>query len=199
MEEEINMTESMLNKKNKNIKINVNNSDLKESKNINYDNHEGSKMNDYLEIEGKEGEPREGEDPGKRNKEINQLHEKIKRYKSKYKINKEKANKALAELNKIYLEKYNLENIFKDCVNTTKKNYFNRKLKENKSYKIKNRTGLGKYGYKINLTTKYEDFLPGDKQSTLENFLFNEEVYNLVKDVIFKHPFGNSKKNENTK
>ena len=199
MEEELNMTKTMLNKKNNNIKINVNNSDLTESKNINYENHEGSKMNNYIETEGKEGEPGEGEDPGKRNKEINQLHEKIRRYKSESKINKEKANKALAELNKIYLEKNKLENIFKDCVNTTKKIIYNRKLKENKSYKIKNKTGLGKYDYKINLTTKYEDFLPGDKQSTLENFLFNEEVYNLVKDAIFKHPPGSSKKNENAK
>ena len=114
MEEELNMTKTMLNKKNNNIKINVNNSDLTESKNINYENHEGSKMNNYIETEGKEGEPGEGEDPGKRNKEINQLHEKIRRYKSESKINKEKANKALAELNKIYLEKNKLENIFID-------------------------------------------------------------------------------------
>ena len=40
--------------------------------------------------------------------------------------------------------------------------------------------------------------MPGDKQNTLENFLFNEEVYNLVKDAIFKHPPGH-KKNENAK
>ena len=123
MEEELNMTKTMLNKKNNNIKINVNNSDLTESKNINYENHEGSKMNNYIETEGKEGEPGEGEDPGKRNKEINQLHEKIRRYKSESKINKEKANKALAELNKKKKKKNKLENIFKDCVNTTKKNY----------------------------------------------------------------------------
>ena len=90
MEEELNITKTMLNKKNNNIKINVNNSDLTESKNINYENHEGSKMNNYIETEGKEGEPGEGEDPGKRNKEINQLHEKIRRYKSESKINKEK-------------------------------------------------------------------------------------------------------------
>ena len=196
MEEELNMTKTMLNKKNNNIKINVNNSGLTESKNFNYENQEGSK--NYLETEGKE-EGGEGEDSAKKFKEINQLHEKIRRYKSESKINREKANKALAELNKIYLEKNKLENIFKDCVNTTKKIIYNRKLKENKSYKIKNKTGLGKYDYKINLTTKYEDFLPGDKQSTLENFLFNEEVYNLVKDAILKHPPGSSKKNENAK
>ena len=83
----------------------------------------------------------------------------------------------MAELNKVYLEKNKLENIFNDCVNQTKKLIYNRKLKDNKSYKIKNKTGLGKYDCKINITTKFEEFLPGDKQSTLENFLFNEEVF----------------------
>ena len=199
MEEELNMTKSMLTKKNNNIKINVNNSDLGESKNFNYENQEGSKINNFVDTEGKDQEGGEGNISQKKYKEINQLNEKIRRYKSEVKINKDKANKALAELNKIYLEKNKLEIIFKDCVNTTKKLIYNRKLKENKGYKIKNKTGLGKYDYKINLTTKYEDFLPGDKQSTLENFLFNQDVYNLVKDAIFKHPPGSNKKNENAK
>ena len=69
-----------------------------------------------------------------------------------------------------------LENIFKDCVNITKKIIHNRKLKENKSYKIKNKTGLGKYDYKINLTTKYEDFLPGYKQSALTFYLMKNII-----------------------
>ena len=197
MEEELNMTKTMLNKKN-NIKVNINNSNLTESKNMNNENIETSKNNNYIENEGKEDEIGT-ENNLKKSKEINQLHEKVRRYKSEVKINKEKANKALAELNKIYLEKNKLENIFNDCVNATKKIIYNRKLKENKSYKIKNKTGLGKYDYKINLTTKYEEFLPGDKQSTLENFLFNEEVYNIVKDAIFKHPYNHNKKNENAK
>ena len=197
MEEELNMTKTMLNKKN-NIKINANNSNLTESKNMNFDNQEGSKNDNFNDIEGRETEG--GTDGFKKNeKEINLLNEKVRRYQVEAKLNKEKANKALSELNKIYLEKNKLEIIFQDCVNTTKKAIYNRKLKENKSYKIKNKTGLGKYDYKINLTTKFEDFLPGDKQSTLENFLFNEEVYNLVKDAIFKHPPGSQKKNENTK
>ena len=192
MEEELNMTKTMLNKKN-NIKININNSNLTESKHINLDNLEGSKSNNFIETEGDTDGFR------KNDKELNLLNEKMRRYKSEAKSSKEKANKALSELNKIYLEKNKLENIFQDCVNTTKKIIYNRKLKENKGYKIKNKTGLGKYDYKVNLTTKFEDFLPGDKQSTLENFLFNEEVYNLVKDAIFKHPAGSQKKNENAK
>ena len=196
MEEELNMTKSILNKKN-NIKVNVNNSNLTESKN----NFEGSKSNNYAESEIKEKDGTGGmsEDSTKKNKEINLLNEKLRKYKSEVRINKEKAQKALAELNKIYLEKNKLETIFSECVKATKKIIYDRKLKDNKSYKIKNKTGLGKYDYKVNLTTKFDDFLPGDKQSTLENFLFNEEVYNLVKDAIFKHPHGNNKKNENAK
>ena len=196
MEEELNMTKTMLNKKN-NIKAS-NKSNITESKNINLENQEGSNIDNYNDLEGKETEG--GTDGFHKNeKEINLLNEKIKRYKIEAKLNKDKANKALSELNKIYLEKNKLENIFQDCVNTTKKVIYNRKLKENKGYKIKNKTGLGKYDYKVNLVTKFEDFLPGDKQSTLENFLFNEEVYNIVKDAIFKNPPGSQKKNENAK
>ena len=51
MEEELNMTKTMLNKKN-NIKININNSNLTESKNFIYENQEGSK--NYMKTEGKE-------------------------------------------------------------------------------------------------------------------------------------------------
>ena len=35
--------------------------------------------------------------------------------------------------------------------------------------------------------------------STLENFIFNDDVYNFVKDAIFNHPPGNNKKNESVK
>ena len=201
MEEELNLTRSMLNKKNnKNAKINSNNSNINESKNNNnYENQEGNNNNNYMDIEKKDAEVGTMDDMDKKNKEIFQLNEKLRRYKSEAKIYKDKAHKALAELNKVYLEKNKLENIFNDCVNQTKKLIYNRKLKENKSYKIKNKTGLGKYDCKINITTKFEEFLPGDKQSTLENFLFNEEVFNFVKDAIFKHPPGNNKKNENAK
>ena len=192
MEEELNKTKSMINKNN--IKIDISNSNLIGSK----INLERSKSNYYIESEGNHID-RMSQDSNKKNNEINSLNEKIKRYKSEAKLSKEKAQKALTELNKYYLGKNKLENIFNDCVNATKKIIYNRKLKENKSYKIKNKTGLGKYDYKIYLTTKYEEFLPKDKQNTLENFLFNEEVYNFVKDAIFKHPHENKKKNENIK
>jgi len=190
MEEELNKTKTLLNKQN-NIKANINNSNLTESR-----TQEGNKTYNFEDLE--KGR-KIGEDPAIKIKKINELYEKVKRYKSEGKFFREKWQKDSAELNKKYLERNKLENIFNDCVKATKKIIYNRKLKDHKSYKIKNKTGLGKYDYKVDLTTKYEEFLPGDKQSTLENFLFNEEVYNLVKDAIFKHPAKNNKKFDKAK
>jgi len=194
MEEELNMTKSLLNKQN-NKKVNDNNSNLTESKN-NIENQEGNKTYNFEDIE--KGR-KIGEDSNIKFKKINELYEKVKRYKSEGKFFREKWLKDSAELNKKYLERNKLENIFNDCVKATKKIIYNRKLKDHKSYKIKNKTGLGKYDYKVNLTTKYDEFLPGDKQSTLENFLFNEEVFNLVKDAIFKHPDRNNNRHDKAK
>ena len=162
------------------------------------DNKEGSKSNNYIESEAKEQEENQALATDIKDKKIFELTEKMKKYRNEARINKEKAHKALAELNKNFLEKNKLENIFADCVNETKKIIYKRKLKDNKSYKIKNKTGLGKYDVKISFTTKYEDFLPGDKMSTLENFVFNDDVYNFIKDAIFNHPPTN-KKNESVK
>ena len=164
--------------------------DTLEKKIILGDNQEKNKFN------LNESEPK---DMDAKDKEIYELNGKLRKYQNEAKILKEKAHKASAELNKTYLERNKLENIFNDCINATKKIIYNRKLKDNKSYKIKNKTGLGKYDIKIDFTTRYEDFLPGDKMSTLENFLFNDEVYNFVKDAIFKHPQSSNKKKENAK
>ena len=131
--------------------------------------------------------------------DINSLEEQLRRSKTELKREKERANKALVSLNKIYLERNKYEGIFQNCVEETKKIIFNRRVKENKGFKIKNRTGIGKYDWKINLSTKFEDFLPSDKLNTLENFIFNEEVFNLVKDIIFSKPKKNGKTLENSK
>ena len=113
---------------------------------------------------------------------------------------KEKVNKTLSDLNKIYLNKNKYEEIFNNCVEETKKIIFNRRAKENKGFKIRNRTGLGKFDFKVNYLTKFENFLPTDKLNTLENFLFNEEVFNMVKEIIFSKPKRKILRNvENTK
>ena len=112
---------------------------------------------------------------------------------------KERANKALSGLNKLYLEKNRYEEIFQNCVEETKKIIFNRRVRENKGFKIKNKTGVGKYDYKVSYSTKFENFLPSDKLNTLENFIFNDEVFNMVKEIIFSKPKKKIKNIENTK
>ena len=121
------------------------------------------------------------------NADVNNLNSLLKKSKIETKKVKEKANKAIAELSKIYLEKNKLESIFQNCVEETKKLIFNRKMKENKIYKIKNNTSLFKCDndHRVNFSTKFEEFLPSDKQKTLEKFIFDDEVYNIVKDIIF--------------
>ena len=116
------------------------------------------------------------------------LEEQLIKTRIELKREKERANKALYELNKMYLEKNKYELIFQKCVEETKKMIFNRRVKENKAFKIKDRTGIGKYDYKVNLATKFDNFLPTDKINTLENFIFNEEVFNMVKEIIFSKP-----------
>ena len=136
----------------------------------------------------------------RRNQEIFLLNEQMRRLRYELKKEKERSHMALGELNKIYLERNKLENIFIDCVEETRKIIFNRKLKENNGgYKIKQRVGVGKYDYKMNLKTKYESFLPSDKQSILENFVFNDEVSNIIRDAIFTRPKKEKERLENTK
>ena len=169
-------------RKYKNIN-NINNEDGEDAKLIRTDTN-STQVNEY----------------DRRNQEIALMNEQIRRLRNELKKEKERSHMALGELNKIYLERNKLENIFIDCVEQTRKIIFNRKLKENNGgYKIKQRIGGGKYDYKMNLITKYESFLPTDKQSILENFVFNDEVSNIIRDAIFTRPKKEKEKFENTK
>ena len=169
-------------RKNKNLN-NINNEDIEEGKLIRNDTN-STQINEY----------------DRRNQEIALMNEQIRRLRNELKKEKERSHMALGELNKIYLERNKLENIFIDCVEETRKIIFNRKLKENNGgYKIKQRIGGGKYDYKMNLITKYESFLPSDKQSILENFVFNDEVSNIIREAIFTRPKKEKEKFENTK
>ena len=108
--------------------------------------------------------------------------------KLKMELKKEKLrnHKSLSELNKILLEKNKLQNIFIDCVEETRKNIFNRRLKENLNYKngkMKTAPNLN-----IEINTQYDSFLPSDKKAILENFVFNDEVSNIIREAIFNKP-----------
>ena len=133
------------------------------------------------------------------NNKYDNLEEQLIKTRMELKREKERANKALSSLNRIYLEKNKYEGIFQNCVEETKKIIFNRRVKENKGFKIKNRTGMGKYDYKVNYSTKFDNFLPTDKFNTLENFIFNEEVFNMVKEIIFSKPKKKTNNIQNTK
>ena len=122
--------------------------------------------------------------------EENNLKFEINRLKSELKKEKLKNHKNLNELNRIALEKNKLENIFIDCIEETRKNIFNRRLKENLTYRMKNKkninNNLNMKNFDIN--TNYDSFLPNDKKAILENFVFNDEVSNLIRETIFNKP-----------
>ena len=163
-------------------------------------NNKEMKSNNMAEGEKMETNSTQAYENERKNQEISLLNDQMRRLRYELKKEKERSHMALGELNKIYLERNKLENIFIDCVEETRKIIFNRKLKENNGgYKIKQRIGAGKYDYKMNLKTKYESFLPSDKQSILENFVFNDEVSNIIRDAIFTRPKKEKEKLENTK
>ena len=168
--------------------------------NLNINNKEINQNNNFIEGEKTDTNSTQAFDNERKNQEIFLLNEQMRRLRYELKKEKERSHMALGELNKIYLERNKLENIFIDCVEETRKIIFNRKLKENNGgYKIKQRVGAGKYDYKMNLKTKYESFLPSDKQSILENFVFNDEVSNIIRDAIFTRPKKEKERLENTK
>ena len=125
--------------------------------------------------------------------EENNLKFEINRLKSELKKEKLKNHKNLNELNRIALEKNKLENIFIDCIEETRKNIFNRRLKENLTYRMKNKknniNNLNNINIKnFDINTNYDSFLPNDKKAILENFVFNDEVSNLIRETIFNKP-----------
>ena len=190
IERELSMMKDIYTKENENMNKNR----LKRTNNINNEDVEDGKliMSDTNSTQINEND--------RKNQEIALMNDQMRRLRYELKKEKERSHMALGELNKIYLERNKLENIFIDCVEETRKIIFNRKLKENNGgYKIKQRIGVGKYDYKMNLTTKYESFLPSDKQSILENFVFNDEVSNIIRDAIFTRPKKEKEKFENTK
>ena len=190
IERELGMMKDIYTKENENMNKNK----LKRTNNINNEDVEDGKL---IRSDTNSTQINEND---RKNQEIALMNDQMRRLRYELKKEKERSHMALGELNKIYLERNKLENIFIDCVEETRKIIFNRKLKENNGgYKIKQRIGAGKYDYKMNLTTKYESFLPSDKQSILENFVFNDEVSNIIRDAIFTRPKKEKEKFENTK
>ena len=92
---------------------------MKDLNNIN--NKESNNMNNNDRTETNSTQAYENE---RKNQEIFLLNEQMRRLRYELKKEKERSHMALGELNKIYLERNKLENIFIDCVEETRKIIF---------------------------------------------------------------------------
>ena len=114
-------------------------------------------------------------------------------------LNKQRKNccKAESNLNKIILEKNNLEKIFIDCIEETKKDILHRKLNMEKMAM----TTLSGFKLKKNIPPiineiKYDNFLPTDKRRLIESYILNDEVINFIKEHVFKKLNLNNDRND---
>ena len=129
-----------------------------------------------------------------------QLSNLLDKYKKDLQKEKIKSNKAIGELVKIKQERNKLENIFIDCVEETRKNIFNRRLREKSFEKInKNRSSISIGNNKsFNNNINYSNFLSTDKKKIIENFILNDDVSNFIRDVMFiKNNNSNNLNNQN--
>ncbi len=115
--------------------------------------------------------------------------------KLKYELKKERSRNhfVISEFNKVLKEREKLESIFIDCVEESRKEIFNRRLKD--SFVNKTHSNFNKLPNAVSFNNndiKYEQFLPSDKKKLIEIFLMKNEVINLVKDYVFKKIDGGS-------
>lgn len=115
----------------------------------------------------------------------------IEKLRSELKKEKTKYQKKENEYNRMFVEDNKLKEIFIDCVEETRKNIYKRKTME--MLRQKKGENLAKAG------TKYEHFLPSDKKKILEDFLFKDEVSNMISEALFSKRNEYKKLDENKK
>ena len=121
-----------------------------------------------------------------KNEEKFQSFHLLDKYKKDLQKEKIKSNKVIDELVKIKQERNKLENIFIDCVEETRKNIFNRRLKKTSYEKInKNRSFISNDNNRRNININYSNFLTTDKKKIIENFILNDDVSNFIREVMF--------------
>jgi hypothetical protein len=106
--------------------------------------------------------------------------------KLKHELKKERMrnHKILAELNKVLVDQNKLEKIFIDCFEESRKEIYNRKLRDALSAKAMSKnTNL--HIPQLN-EVKFENFMSGDKKKLVENFIQKDEIMNIIKDHVFK-------------
>lgn len=125
----------------------------------------------------------------------------IDKLKSELKKEKTRSNKIVGEFNKILLDKNKLEKIFIDCVEETRKEIMQRKIKDalnNKNSNFYNQMKK-KESFPVLNDVKYENFLSSDKRKLLEMYLSKDEVVNFLRENIFKLNNEDSKLNSDKK
>lgn len=107
----------------------------------------------------------------------------IEKLKNKLKREKFLNQRSTSEIYNLAQEKNKLESIFLDCVEETRKNVWNRRLKGRMTSKDSfiNTTSFPLYSNGC----QYQSFLPSNKREILESFLFNDEVWTVLRDALF--------------
>lgn len=106
----------------------------------------------------------------------------IEKLKNELKKERNRNYRSSSEINNLAQEKNRLENIFLDCVEETRKNVWNRRLRGTMSSKV---ASVNSTYFPLNSNGKYETFLPLDKRKILESLLFNDEVWTVLRDALF--------------
>lgn len=124
----------------------------------------------------------------------------IEKLKIDLKTEKNKNNKYKCECNKMIQEKSQLEKVFIDCVEETRKNILSRRMKE----KFRNKKNFKMILNKSNslnifptikknicdefININYDTFNSNDKEQILIKFIFNEEVIKVLRKVFLINP-----------
>lgn len=123
---------------------------------------------------------------------LNKLRSDLKREKSRN-------QKIIAEFNKILIDKNNIEKIFMECVEETRKEIFQRRMRETAFnskatfFASTAKKGFNSYNIPIVNEIKYEHFQATDKIRLIQKFLMNDELINFVKENLTH--FNNDNKN----
>ena len=168
---------------------NINNNEVDNENNVdNYDNSENNNL-----IENNNNNISNNNNNNNNISNSDKLYYIIEKLKAELRKERLRNHKTLSEFNKMILEKSKLESIFKDCVDEVRKDIFSRKLKEsinneNKKYKT-NYNNNNNYNNNIVMPyisdIKFDKFLPFDKRKVIENFVLNEEVNEMIKNITF--------------
>jgi len=112
----------------------------------------------------------------------------IEKLRAELKKEKNRNQKIIGEFNKILIDKKKLENIFTECVEESRKEILQRKMKD-----TMHSTKTGFFGFPKNTQyaqfpilneIQFQNFLATDKRKLIENFLMRDEIINFIKENL---------------